>query len=326
MENKFEYSFIVPIYNTPAIFLEACIESILKNEGDFELLLIDDGSTDEKVGEICSHYADSKRIFYIKKDNSGVSSTRNFGLTQASGKWIIFVDADDLVYPHFLSEIEKSGDHDAIFFSHYTINAKGKVLSKKQGPWDLGPVWAKAFKREALLNRNMSFKQNIRYCEDSIFLLEFIDAEADIFCSDVIVYGYRYHKYGASGGSTGGYKPQCYLHFDASLKELRKYSKNDQEFYQLVIRLFVVHAMNPSIFSKGSDLSRKQKKKKLESILSDNSLVYKEAIENFDRHLLKRTSMVRIYAYCLKKRKIGLLRLARFLHIFIKTKLLKKYF
>lgn len=88
-------SIIVPVYNVES-FLEECIESVLHQTYlNWELLLIDDGSTDRSA-TICESYSrKDNRIKFIHKENSGVSDTRNRGLELAEGKYIIFLDSDD---------------------------------------------------------------------------------------------------------------------------------------------------------------------------------------------------------------------------------------
>ena len=100
--NKLTISVIVPVYNTE-LYLHRCIDSILSQTfTDFELLLINDGSTD-RSGEICDEYAGKdKRVRVFHKENGGVSSARNIGLDEARGEWIAFVDSDDWVSPKLL--------------------------------------------------------------------------------------------------------------------------------------------------------------------------------------------------------------------------------
>ena len=95
-------SIIVPVYNTEK-YLDRCIQSILSQTyTDFELLLIDDGSTDSS-GVICDKYAEQdSRVRVFHKENGGVSSARNIGLDNANGVWITFCDSDDWVYPYWL--------------------------------------------------------------------------------------------------------------------------------------------------------------------------------------------------------------------------------
>ena len=88
---------IVPVYNVE-LYLSDCIESILAQSFDnFELLLIDDGSTDSS-GAICDKYKKlDKRVRVFHTENKGVSSARNKGLDEARGKYISFVDSDDYI-------------------------------------------------------------------------------------------------------------------------------------------------------------------------------------------------------------------------------------
>lgn len=88
-------SIIVPVYNAEQ-YLPRCIDSILAQTfTDFELLLIDDGSTDSS-GKICVEYAGKDfRIRVFHKENGGVSSARNVGLDKARGEWVCFADSDD---------------------------------------------------------------------------------------------------------------------------------------------------------------------------------------------------------------------------------------
>lgn len=91
----FKISVIVPVYNAEK-YLHRCVDSILAQTfKDFELLLIDDGSTDGS-GAICDEYAQKdSRVRVFHKENGGVSSARNLGLENARGEWILFVDSDD---------------------------------------------------------------------------------------------------------------------------------------------------------------------------------------------------------------------------------------
>lgn len=98
-------SIIVPVYNTEK-YLDQCIQSVLaQTYTNWELLLIDDGSTDSS-GAICDKYAAvDKRIRVFHKENGGVSSARNLGLDNAKGEWITFVDSDDWVEPAMYFEM-----------------------------------------------------------------------------------------------------------------------------------------------------------------------------------------------------------------------------
>ena len=102
---KREISIIVPIYNVEKQ-LSTCIESILNQTFmNFELILVDDGSPD-KCGEICDEYEKKdKRIKVIHKKNGGLSDARNAGLNIATGKYIGFVDSDDIIHPQMYEKL-----------------------------------------------------------------------------------------------------------------------------------------------------------------------------------------------------------------------------
>ena len=135
--DKIEVSVIVPVYNASK-YLEACIESILnQNNKSFELLLIDDGSTDSS-GEICDCFAiKDDRIKVIHKSNGGVSSARNIGLEMAKGKWLAFVDSDDTVDKEYLTISDESKDSD-IIEKGYKVIGKHRdyehVIAKEESP------------------------------------------------------------------------------------------------------------------------------------------------------------------------------------------------
>ena len=98
-------SFIIPIYNSEK-YIKRCIDSILKQRGvNIEVILINDGSTDDSE-KICYQYCERyKNIRYVKILNSGVSNARNVGIKNAQGDWICFVDADDYLLENSLERV-----------------------------------------------------------------------------------------------------------------------------------------------------------------------------------------------------------------------------
>ena len=128
-------SVIVPVYNAEK-YLRRCIDSILAQTfTDFELLLINDGSTDLS-GAICDEYAlNDSRIKTIHKPNTGVSSTRNRGLNESQGKYIIFLDADDFWYVNIaleqLVEIAEKYDLDVVRGEYKAVTQDGNDLFER---------------------------------------------------------------------------------------------------------------------------------------------------------------------------------------------------
>ena len=125
------YSIIVPVYNSEN-YLKKCLDSLLNQSyTDFEVILINDGSTD-KSRDICEQYSDNDfRIKTVNKDNGGLSSARNVGMSVAKGKYITFVDSDDKIYPNSLIDILnwiKESKTDLCFLSAYKYFQDGKLI------------------------------------------------------------------------------------------------------------------------------------------------------------------------------------------------------
>ncbi len=114
-------SVIVPVYNGEK-YLGECLDSILvQTYGDIEVIVVDDGSTDATAGIIRRYASSDPRVRYFYKENGGQSSARNFGLRNAGGKLVTFVDADDKIDPRFCEiMLSEMGDADIILcgFSH----------------------------------------------------------------------------------------------------------------------------------------------------------------------------------------------------------------
>lgn len=117
--NTIAVSIIMPVYNSEK-YLKSCVDSILSQDFDsYELLLIDDGSTDGSP-EICDDVARrDARVRVFHKENGGICEARNYGLQRAQGEYIAFSDHDDIVLPGFLSEnykVAKENDADIVKF------------------------------------------------------------------------------------------------------------------------------------------------------------------------------------------------------------------
>lgn len=97
-----EISVIVPVYNT-ANYLEPCLRSVATQTfGNFEVIVVDDGSTDESNAVIQKYLNADNRIKLISQENKGLSEARNTGLRNAHGRWVTFLDSDDAIAPNFL--------------------------------------------------------------------------------------------------------------------------------------------------------------------------------------------------------------------------------
>lgn len=185
-------SVIVPVYNVEK-YLRRCIDSILAQTfTDFELLLIDDGSTDDS-GNICDEYAKKDtRVRIFHRENGGVSSARNLGLDNAKGGWITFVDADDYLYDGAFPTSLKDFSADLIVggYSHIYVRTgkvfdnipDNKTIDIRENAEYLGTIlgtylttpWCKLFRKSVIQNNKLRFCEDLSYGEDTDFVFRYI--------------------------------------------------------------------------------------------------------------------------------------------------------
>ena len=201
-------SVIVPVYNA-ATTLEKCINSILNQSfSDFELLLVDDGSTDSS-GVICdNYYGKDRRITVFHKRNGGVSSARNLGLEHARGVWVAFVDADDWVEMNYLKNLigHVDGTIDLVV-SYARIYTKDRnqreiypsklithenfedMFVENDMHWHTGP-WSKLYRHEIIRKCKLSFYEGMHISEDALFNFQFMMCARSIYISSDTDYCY----------------------------------------------------------------------------------------------------------------------------------------
>lgn len=125
-------SIIVPVYNSGA-FLQRCINSIVKQTyTDWELLLVDDGSTDDSWDIIMQNVRYDERIRGIQQSNKGAGIARNTGIDSANGDYIVFVDSDDYIDGDYLELVVSCGNCDLIFIDVLQVNENGKFLKNEK--------------------------------------------------------------------------------------------------------------------------------------------------------------------------------------------------
>ena len=124
-----KYSLIVPLYNRQDT-IKNCIDSLLvQEETDYEIIIVDDGSTDNG-GKIADEYAIKYPfIKVIHKENGGLSSARNAGVKNATGEYLLFPDSDDEYKPNLLSYLNEYYGYDLICFGH-DIEYQSKIEEK----------------------------------------------------------------------------------------------------------------------------------------------------------------------------------------------------
>lgn len=184
-------SVIIPIYNVEK-YLRACVDSVLgQTYQDLQIILVDDGSTDQS-GKICDDYAQKDdRVTVIHQENGGPSAARNNGILHAIGEYIVFVDADDQLFPlslqYMVDCIAKTGA--AIVFGGYLdrspygeveiyefnsgVDTKDKLITTiTRGTG--GVLWAKLFRTEIIAQNRIQLNNKVHFSEDMLFVLEYM--------------------------------------------------------------------------------------------------------------------------------------------------------
>ncbi len=216
------FSLIVPIYNTEAL-MPRCVRSILEQDfEDYELILVNDGSTDS-CPALCEEYAQqSAHVRYIHQAHSGASCARNTGLQAARGTWVWFIDSDDTMHPHALRELHHLQDKQAadfyVFNEPVTALHSGnmdELLTKFHYNYLLGfPVWNKLYKRTLISTHHLSFDPTEKLGEDMLFNLEYAAHIRSCYLT-----GKTFYTYNAPKGSVKGHP------LDGHITHMRLYEK-----------------------------------------------------------------------------------------------------
>lgn len=202
-------SVIMPIYNCENQLAES-IESVLSQTyEDWELILIDDGSTDSSH-IICQNYVmQDERIKLFTYENSGVSIARNRGIKHARGEWVTFLDSDDFLERDALTVLYKNAQScDMIIFGfkrfpsgeRYAVDLKKIYRSYLEFEQDFpsihsnnlfNTVWNHMYKRDIILNCNIRFPSDLSLGEDLLFNLDYIRNAKGILILPDFLYNYR---------------------------------------------------------------------------------------------------------------------------------------
>ncbi|WP_018626104.1 glycosyltransferase family 2 protein [Niabella aurantiaca] len=241
------FSIIIPVYNAEK-YLIACLDSVLKQSfDDFEVLLINDGSSDMS-GRICDTYArKDRRVKVFHKQNGGVSSARNLGLDQAGGAWLCFIDSDDRVDEHWLQKYAEHLDADVLFqgaaiiYNHKTVKVAlqdafgggqekdGIVayLENIQGAL-LNSTWSKCCRASVVKAHDLRFLENCHLSEDLIFILQYLTVSSTVRSIDHC--GYHYYKREDGSLTSRKHPPEALLQWKQEvIKALDIYCKGNRK-------------------------------------------------------------------------------------------------
>ena len=212
MSTQIPVSIIIPVYNV-APYLRCCLDSVIAQTfSEFEVIIIDDGSTDES-SVICDEYADKdNRFIVVHQKNGGLSSARNAGLDICSGRFICFLDSDDYYEPDFLQmmyDCIKDSDYDFVSCAANFVDENNGLIRRNQYPSDRmelqgdlfdcyfhsnlieDAAWNKIYRRE--LFNGVRYKEGIIYEDSEIIIRLLKKAKAALFIKE-FKYNYRIRK------------------------------------------------------------------------------------------------------------------------------------
>lgn len=278
-------SIIVPVYKTPEKLLKHSILSLARQDyKKVEIIIVDDGSPDQ-CGEICDKIANmNHNMTVIHTENYGVSHARNTGLDKATGKYVIFVDADDYVTESFVTElveVAESTKSELVMcnFStqsqpnrskgqiyHFT-NAKDLLTIRKSfiggesilGLNITGSPWAKLYLLQTLKENNCKFDETLPRSQDNEFNFRFMKYVKKCLYLDKCLYVYNVHENSAMRKYWKNGIKNAEILLYKILSDIRE-TENPYEYkeafaqftfskYEDILYTTIMHKQNPITFS-----------------------------------------------------------------------------
>ena len=246
-------SIIIPVYNVEK-YLQRCVESAIgQTYANIEILLIDDGSTDDS-GNLCDEYASKDaRVKVIHKKNGGPADARNVGIEYSRGEFVFFMDADDAIEGNAIELLMENqsrtradivaGDYrkvgDKVLPSGLNSFFKGSVLMEKTDviayaraylnkpnkPSLLGYSWGRLFRAVIIKDNNIKFNVFLRTFEDVAFNFEYLKYANKFYFLNEIIYNYTIYDTYSSATMTFGSDPKRLLGYRQALVSASSFLK-----------------------------------------------------------------------------------------------------
>lgn len=290
-ETKLMISYIIPIFNTPKVYLERCFNSILDNNIDnYEVILVDDGSQ-PYVKSFCDEFISLHKQFkYIYQKNQGVSVARNRGITEAQGKYLTFVDSDDTVDCKVFLLADETSDVDVFIFDMIVYRGKGikyiKTLDGQEGllSWKdaiLDSVTrkrnnsscGKLYRTDFLKKNNILFDSNYKTGEDLKFVLELLSKQPKVYYYNKIAYKYMYNPSSSSDRNVKYTNELIHNYVQISKWQIKAVELVKLESHQFnIIKGSIERSVVKSLFNLLSDLSLHKQLNRKTRVLVKNEL------------------------------------------------------
>ena len=209
--SNIKISVIIPVYKVPLEYLRACFESLVAQTlQECEFIVVSDGAP-EAENFICEAYtAKDSRFKYFKREHLGVSATRNYGIYQAQGEYISFVDSDDRLVSDalnvLLTLIQKSNSdiglanavkEDCLKISKPLLVLRDVCVDLKLDCIPHFAAWGYIFKTSIIKDNNIKFRNDLRYSEDRVFIFQYCIHCKVLAMTNAVVYFYRQHAQSA---------------------------------------------------------------------------------------------------------------------------------
>lgn len=284
---KDKISFIIPIFNDKIDDIKKCIESIKSQNINYEIILINDGSSDTNIDSFCKKIITGD-VKYIYQKNQGSAAARNNGLKHATGSYIVFVDADDDLKQNFFDSVRKKWLAEITIFDYsyndddnctnYSISNREELRNKqniysnimffpeKIDNFMLGAIWGKIFSAKFLRENKILFCEKLRKSQDRVFMLECFLKCSNYSYYPIPMYNYRMNK----NSITHKYNMRMIDYYYSLLEEFKKIIKKnniDKECAKFLNYNIVNELLPLSIFNKKHNKSYIEIKKELIQLL-----------------------------------------------------------
>lgn len=329
---KPDVSIVLPIYNIKEEYIRNCVDGLLaQTKKEIELLLIDDGSTNNAYDVCLSYQQKDSRVRIFRQKNSGLAAARNKGMDEAIGKWVCFVDPDDWCTNDYIENMYICGEkYNAdivqcscyVYYSEKKIiknriynaeshllnndektNLMDQIISKSLSDYyppeiNSGTVWAKLFNMDFLKRNNLRAVEGMVRMQDGIFSLYAFENAAAVFYLDKPLCYYRKEL----GSASFRYNPNIVEHFEKFYYEvekfLSKYNKSKEQF--AAFKMKKLTSFNSYLlyyyFNPNSGKNMKESKKELKTLLKQPQ--YNEALSHIYPEYLNFSE--KIFVYLLK--------------------------
>lgn len=311
--NDYYLSIIIPAYNCEK-YIDECIKSIIKQKKDFiEIIIINDGSTDRTL-EKCEEFSKKfQNVKVINQENKGVSYTRNIGVRNSNGKYIMFLDSDDHLEENSLENIQEllSDNIDVLRYSYVIKNKnKYKKIIFKEEEFNLynsskdffkiffqktnqNMIWAQVIRKDLL--KNISFNQDIFYGEDLLFNYQLYSKCKYIKYTDKILYIYKENADSITRNYNNN-KVKCKIDnliyvFNKIMSEYK-----DRDLKKIIGNKFIEEII-PQIMMLTFDkkVNKKEVMFQLEEIIKND--IFNEVFQDIEKEKLTMTKYKQVYKF-----------------------------